>query len=405
MHILIIRSLNPFFETGASANRYSGIINGLLKNNIKVTLLIIKGYNDFSEYKAKGYKFQNPNLTIHYTAPILNHNIWLRRINTYLIGGIINRFNQIVTRNYYNKHYDFIWLTYDNGVLYTFNKNFNLIHCKTIIELNEFNDLHKEVTTGNKLQRRKALNTENIFNNAIIKIDYLAVMTKTLIAYYRKMAKPDAKFFHFPMTVDFNRFQNVAITEKYIKPYIAYTGTYTNLKDGVDILIKSFSKIASKYPQYHLYLAGFYHYDMAMQKELISKLGLQDRITYLNVLEKDSIPEFICNADLLVLSRPDSHQARGGFPTKLGEYLASGKPVCVTKVGEIPDYLVDNTSAFMASPGDVESFADAMDRALSDKPNSIRVGLNGQKVAEKNFSIYVQIMRCIEFLKKELYEN
>lgn len=405
MHILLIRSLNPFFETGASANRFSDIINGLVSNNIKVTLLITKGYNNLAEYQVKGYKYRNSNLIIHYTVSTLNHNIWLRRINTYLINGILNKVSQIKTKKYYNKNYDFIWLTNDNGVLYTFNKNYKLIHCKTIIELNEFNDLHKESTTGNRFQKLKSLIAEKTFNLAIKRIDCFAVMTNTLIAHYKQMAKPSAKFFHFPMTVNFSRFQNVAITEKYKKPYIAFTGTYTNLKDGVDILIKSFSKIISKYPMYHLYLAGFYHYDVAIQKELICKLRLQDKITYLNVIDKESIPEFICNADLLVLSRPDSHQAQGGFPTKLGEYLASGKPVCVTKVGEIPDYLVDNESAFMASPGNVESFADAMERALSDKSNSIRVGLNGQTVAKKNFSIDVQIIRCINFLREVNCEN
>lgn len=402
MHILLIRSLNPFFETGASANRFSDIINGLVSNNIKVTLLITKGYNNLTEYQVKGYKYRNSNLRIHYTVSTLNHNIWLRRINTYLIGGILNKINQIKTKKYYNKNYDFIWLTNDNGVLYTFNKNYKLIHSKTIIELNEFNDLHKGSTTENRFQKRKSLIAEKTFNQAIKRIDCFAVMTNTLIAHYKQMAKPNAKFFHFPMTVDFSRFKNVAITEKYKKPYIAFTGTYTNLKDGVDILIKSFSKITSKYPTYHLYLAGFYHYDVAIQKELICKLGLQDKITYLNVIDKESIPEFICNADLLVLSRPDSHQAQGGFPTKLGEYLASGKPVCVTKVGEIPDYLVDNESAFIASPGDVDSFADAMDRALSDKAEATRIGQNGRKLAEEIFNAEIQSKRLVDFLIENL---
>ena len=49
---------------------------------------------------------------------------------------------------------------------------------------------------------------------------------------------------------------------------------------------------------------------------------------------------------MLVLARPDNIQAKGGFPTKLGEYLATGNPVVVTKVGEIPNYLIDGVNAF-----------------------------------------------------------
>ena len=60
------------------------------------------------------------------------------------------------------------------------------------------------------------------------------------------------------------------------------------------------------------------------------------------------MPKYLCNAKLLALARPDSIQAQGGFPTKLGEYLATGRPVVVTKVGEIPDYLEDGVNAFLS---------------------------------------------------------
>ena len=227
-------------------------------------------------------------------------------------------------------------------------------------------------------------------------------MTQTLLAHYRTMAKPKAEFMHLPMTVDLKRFQNVDATDICSKPYIAYTGTFNNAKDGVDILIKSFAKIASKYPQHHLYLAGFWHYDVSSQEKLIKQFELTNRITYLGVLNKEQIPPFICNADLLVLSRPDSHQAQGGFPTKLGEYLATGNPVCVTKVGEIPDYLEDNVSAFMATPGDIDSFADAMDRALSNPEKARKVGLAGREVAKKEFNSEIQAKRLADFLKQNL---
>jgi glycosyltransferase involved in cell wall biosynthesis len=134
--------------------------------------------------------------------------------------------------------------------------------------------------------------------------------------------------------------------------------------------------------------------------ELINELQLQDKIEYVGELRREEIPDFIINAELLLLPRPDSRQAEGGFPTKLGEYLASGNPVCATKVGEIPDYLVDNESAFLANPGDIDSFAYAIDRALSDVSNAQRVGKNGRKVSEKYFSMDIQAASLFEFIKK-----
>jgi len=307
-------------------------------------------------------------------------------------------------RRLFKSYFDFVWVTNKGDILNSFNKNYQLIKGKSIIELNEFNDFYKgEGHIGNALQLRKAEIGNKNFMNAVSKIDLFAVMTKTLINHFRPMAKPDARFLHLPMTVDMSRFMSDRnnYNNSYKKPYIAYTGTYTNAKDGVDVLIHAFSHIVKDFPEYHLYLAGFYHYDVPMQKKLISKHNLEDKMTYLGVLNKEQIPPFIQSADLLVLSRPDSRQAQGGFPTKLGEYLATGNPVCVTRVGEIPNYLEDNISAFIAEPGSIDSFADVMYRALSDKDNAKRVGLNGRKVAEENFSVDVQAKRLVEFLKEK----
>lgn len=401
MHILFIRSLNPFFESSASGNRHAGIIRGLLENKVKVTLVVTGGYNNLSEYKSKGVYFDDQNFSVYYTTLAFNHNIWFRRFNKYVAEDILRWLNQLYLKKFFKQNYDFVFLTNNIDILTAFNKYANSIRSKTIIELNEFTDIYKEHHL-NPMQLKVAQKSEQVFFKAVNKIDSFAVMTKMLIKHYQTMAKPNAEFFHLPMTVDLTRFDVVKGNVTYSKPYIAYTGAFSNMKDGVTILIRAFNKIATKYPELHLYLAGFYHEDVVGQKKLIEEFGLKDRVIYLGALNKEKIPPFVCNARLLVLPRPDSHQAQGGFPTKLGEYLATSNPVCVTKVGEIPDYLEDNVSAFMATPGDVDSFAEAMNRALSNPELAKKVGNQGRKVAEKNFSISIQSDRLVKFLHDNL---
>lgn len=70
-------------------------------------------------------------------------------------------------------------------------------------------------------------------------------MTKTLSAHYQKMSKPSAQFLHLPITVDLNRFAQCSAAAATDKPYIAFTETFNNAKDGVYILIKAFGKIAT----------------------------------------------------------------------------------------------------------------------------------------------------------------
>ena len=400
MKILLLRNYNPFFESNASGNRFAGIIKGLLINNVEVTLLVTEGYCNQKERVCKG-QIDICGLKVCYTRNHVHGHYWRDRINNYILSGFWNIYNTYLIKQYLKDVYDYIWLTNNYTILYAFNQYSNSIKSKSIIELNEFNDLYKYDKTITSLQKRKMRQTDIQLQIALSHIDCIAVMTHTLMEHYRKLSNPNVGFLYLPMTVDLDRFYNVHRNVAYHKPYIAFTGTYTNAKDGVDVLIKAFAKVANKYPTLHLYLAGFWHYDVPMQKELIKQLGVQDRVTYLGSLNKEEIPPFLCEAKLLVLSRPNSHQAQGGFPTKLGEYLATGNPVCVTKVGEIPNYLEDNVSAFLAEPGDVDSFAAAIDRALSNYQRAKEIGANGRKIAEENFSTDIQGKRLYNFLRKD----
>ena len=271
-----------------------------------------------------------------------------------------------------------------------------------MIELGEFNDIHiTENNTTNKLQFIQATKYNQLLINYILpKVDILLAITRKLAEHYQNLSKNEhAAFYHLPMTVDLNRFSASASTI-IKKPYIAYIGVLNNKKDGIDILIKAFSKISARFASHNLVLVGSAHPDTIGQKELVTSLNLNNRVIFTGGVDRDKVPAILLNADVLALPRPDSHQAQGGFPTKLGEYLATGNPVCITRVGEIPDYLTDNVSAFMAEPGDVDSFAEALTRALSDKTNAARVGLNGKKIAEEKFNMDIQAQNLFLFLQK-----
>lgn len=398
MNILLLRHYNPFKESGASANRFRGLVEGLCREGHKITIGVVGG--ELRKGEAASFKYNVESLRVVYLSHSNHYHPLWDRLNTYFFDDILHLpvAARGVRKMLEEHNYDIVWLTNQATVLGIFSKVQNLIEVRTFIELNEFNDIYKEEKEGNFLQRRKGARDNRVFLDTIGKIDLFAVMTMTLIKYYRQMAKPEAKFMLLPMTVDMTRFRNVTDSVTYNKPYIGFTGTMSNQKDGVDVLIKAFIKIAAKYPDLHLYLAGFWHYDVPAQDKLIEESGVFNRIHRLGVLEREQIPPFVCNARVLALSRPDSHQAQGGFPTKLGEYLASGNPVCVTKVGEIPDYLEDNVSAFMAEPGSVTSFAEALDRAMGE--NAMSVGTMGRRVAEENFNVAVQARRLSEFLKE-----
>lgn len=401
MIISFFCDINPFRESSAIANRFSGLIKGLSLSGAVIKVFILSDLtSDDGEIKSVD---QNDRINVEY-CPFFKKKTKSKvgLVKEALFGVRLTSKQEKWLFERFGKETDCIWLAGGAAFRRSFIKYRSHISCLTFIEFSEFQQLYKQEKTY-LIKRWQYWREYKVTCDVIKHVDCIAVMTKVLDSYYKKMAGANTKFIHLPMTVDVSRFaEKKPAVPDYKQPYIAFTGTYTDSKDGVSVLIKSFSKIANKYPDYKLYLAGFKHPDMNNQIRLINEVKLKERCFHIGMLDKSVIPAFIENASLLVLSRPDSRQAQGGFPTKLGEYLATGNPVCVTKVGEIPEYLEDNVSAFMAEPGDVDSFADAMDRALSNPENAKRVGRNGRAVAETSFNAGIQAKTLYDFLLLQL---
>jgi glycosyltransferase involved in cell wall biosynthesis len=137
---------------------------------------------------------------------------------------------------------------------------------------------------------------------------------------------------------------------------------------------------------------------MLQLKNKIETFGLNDIISFLGSKNPDEIPAILSNSDLLVLARPNNSQAKAGFPTKLGEYLASRKPIVITKTGEIPKYLIDNRSAYLATADDINNFADKVIFALNDE-NAEMIGKNGYEVADKYFNYHLYGNEILDLIR------
>lgn len=408
MKIIIINEYNPYFVSSASANRWCSLINGLLEINVKCQI-VVTGNLSAEDEILYARKIETELLTFKYLSNKIDSNIWKRRFDHYFFQGLRknNLIRKIVGELRDDPH-AIIWtsssyLSFQLADRLRKRLPRNLI----VTEMSEFLDIYKTSKHG-KLQLIEAKKRESFFETkALYAYHGLALMTKTLIDHYSSFKGPLPKMEHIPMTVDLNRFKTKVERPSYIleKKYIAFIGLMNNRKDGVDILIKAYKKISEYIKDINLVLVGPETYDTASHKSLLQSLDIENRVQYLGPKQKEEIPGIIQNATLLALPRPPSKQAEGGFPTKLGEYLASGVPVCATKVGEIPDYLEDEYSVFFAEPGSIESFANAMQRALSNPEKATMIGKNGQKVAEKSFNSSVQTKKLYRFFLGLLENN
>ena len=92
---------------------------------------------------------------------------------------------------------------------------------------------------------------------------------------------------------------------------------------------------------------------------------LNTTIELLPAVSPIDVPNILRDVDVhLVPPRNRGRTSAGGFPMKLGECLASGRPVVAPILGDIPKYLVDGESAFLVPPQDTDAFAAAVVKVL-----------------------------------------
>jgi glycosyltransferase involved in cell wall biosynthesis len=170
---------------------------------------------------------------------------------------------------------------------------------------------------------------------------------------------------------------------------VVYVGMLNERKDGVATLMTAFSHVAAEFPDVGLRLVGDSDdarvTNVPEFQQLAAGLGIADRVQFTGQVDRDAVPRHLRDASVLVLARPSSQQADAGFPTKLGEYLASGRPTVVTVTSDIAEYLADGESALLIPPDDTDAVTAALRRALSDPERAARIGAAGHRVAVERF--------------------
>lgn len=405
MTLTVITKENPFAISGASSNRLVGLLKGLNNYGVDVNVLILQGYQKEDEQLEFGKSGNISGIKYFYVSRRENITIWQRRLSEYLyvffesmiLSPRINKYLNEVSKD------SIVWLQ-NTALCYSLVKKSKINDFKILVEMNEYPDVHKDNFSQKYIWQRifSDRKIELFSKNIINRLDGFVLMTETLIQYFKNELNQRTKVLHLPMTVDLDRFdltKTYEPIEKVDSPYICFVGSMNDLKDGVNILIEAFASVSKAYPNYKLALYGFWTYDTPKHHQRIHDLGIQDKVFYSKPIDSDRVVNLIMNADVLVLPRPDSYQARGGFPTKLGEYLASAKPVIVTPVGEIPKYLTDNENIFFVEQGCVSALIEKLNQVLSDKINANKIGRKGREVAEEIFSKDIQSKRLLEFLE------
>jgi L-malate glycosyltransferase len=114
---------------------------------------------------------------------------------------------------------------------------------------------------------------------------------------------------------------------------------------------------------------------------LAAKLGVTDAVQFVGKQPQSRVREYLSVADLLLL--PSQSES---FGLTALEAMACEVPVIATRVGGIPELVVDGECGYLFEIGDIDAMAQAASRVLADDAEGKRLGANGREIAVSRFA-------------------
>jgi len=234
---------------------------------------------------------------------------------------------------------------------------------------------------------------EHLWNKIVIsQMDHIFVISTALKNYYVQLTEKMNR--SIPISIVNMMIDPKEVESSSVNQYnangnmdIVYVGTMYGQKDGVYDLVSAYSLIMHNFPLSRLVLVGDNTRKSLMRKVIEAVEHAQDpsRVIMTGILPKEKVYEVINSAYCLVLARPDSLQGQYGFPNKLGEYLATGRPVVITSVGDICLFLKNRVHAYISEPGNVNAFAQNLGDCLDDPVCASKIGKKGKELTYEIF--------------------
>jgi len=164
-------------------------------------------------------------------------------------------------------------------------------------------------------------------------------------------------------------------------------GTVKSLapKYGIDLLIRSFAVVRSRATQnlmtrLRLLIVGSGPQESELRR-LVNYLGLEECTTFVGRVPHSSVPAYLNQLDIYVaLSRQES------FGVAVAEASACGLPVVVSRVGGLPEVVVEGETGLIVPKEDVEGAAHSILSLIMDSNMRWRLGMLGRAHVVRHYS-------------------
>ena len=241
-----------------------------------------------------------------------------------------------------------------------------------------------------KLKKLFYLHANKLFDGFIVISDNLAGLL-------RKYARKNTDFFVLPILVRMDRFLDYDSLKK--RNTLFYCSGGNVERDGLLDTINGFLAFKEKTndKEYTLEIATSLNLSNEYHKKVYNIIMANtNTIIYKGSLPTTEIPKLLMEASILMLTPHENYKSKG-FPTKLGEYLASGTPVICSAIDDLKEQITPDVVSFV-EPNDIQGISDAIIELIEDKEKARAIGLRGRDWVVKKYTMECYADSMIEFL-------
>jgi glycosyltransferase involved in cell wall biosynthesis len=218
--------------------------------------------------------------------------------------------------------------------------------------------------------------------------DAVIVISRYLEQKYAARVRDRSKLHIVPTIVDCD-YWDVGPEPASAVPVLLYAGTFSE-QDEIENVLVALTLLRSRGRSFRLIALGA-NRDPRHAGKLSSKirdLHLGDVLELRGFVGLDEVKREVASSNILLNVRRDSLWSRSGLSTKMSEYLAAGRAVVCTDLGDVSMYVKHGQSAMLVPPTTTaEEIAAAIDLLLVSPELRQKIGRAGKEVAAKYFGL------------------
>lgn len=181
-------------------------------------------------------------------------------------------------------------------------------------------------------------------------------------------------------------------------PLVGFVGTFGDWH-GAENLVRALPAVLKAHPAARFLFVGDGGRKTPAQ-ELCRNLGVSDATVFTGIVPQQEAPPYLAACDVLVAPHSwNRKEAFIGSPTKLFEYMAAGKGIVASRLGQIGEVIEHEKTGLLVPPDDMDALGLAITRLLSSPSLSREMGARARTMVLGRYTWQRNVEEILGWLK------